>query len=165
MGECKYNSYTEPIETMQSNVSIKFENCFIKGKESIGGGVKDIEFRNCAFDGGQICDESQELIRGGENIYFENCFFKERLIAGGRKIKLRNCVIINELDSLINRTYTNRNKLIHVSEEVVFDNCFIRSKMKLVWYDGGDIGKPEPMMIIKNSYFDDYSCIVKKEYD
>ncbi len=165
VGECKYNSYTEPIETMQSNVSIKFENCFIKGKESIGGGVKDIEFRNCAFDGGQICDESQELIRGGENIYFENCFFKERLIAGGRKIKLRNCVIINELDSLINRTYTNRNKLIHVSEEVVFDNCFIRSKMKLVWYDGGDIGKPEPMMIIKNSYFDDYSCIVKKEYD
>ena len=159
----KYNSYREPIVIYEENVSVSliFENCLIKGNEKLVSGLDlrglEMEFRNCAFDGGQMCKDSDPLVGGAKNVYFENCFFKERFIADASKIKFRNCVIIKELDSL-NLSSIDRNILMW-GREVVFENCFIRSKMKLV----GRCGIDEQMMIIKNSYFDDYSCILKDD--
>ncbi len=70
------NNYEMSIEA-ESNVSMSFDHCFIKGNGYISEnrsayGVT-VEFRNCAFDSGQMVEDGNCLITA-ENVYFENCF-------------------------------------------------------------------------------------------
>lgn len=155
------NNYEMSIEA-ESNVSMSFDHCFIKGNGYISEnrsayGVT-VEFRNCAFDSGQMVEDGNCLITA-ENVYFENCF-----INGGRGIveivkdyssasrsEFRNCVIINDSE-----TYCWGLLIVPGQTEslVQFENCFIRSKSLLT---GGEKQK----LIIKNCYFDDYSVMYR----